>query len=44
MSKRTTQQVTDQQALAKRLLDMGLKKADVAGMLEMIAATFNLFT
>jgi len=32
--KRTTQQVTDQQALAKRLLDMGLKKADVAATLQ----------
>ena len=39
MSKRTTQQVTDQQALAKRLLDMGLKKADVAAMLQRKYAT-----
>jgi len=34
VSKRTSQQTTEQQALAKRLLDMGLKKADVAATLQ----------
>tara|TARA_B100001094_G_C18144673_1_gene779967 strand:- start:923 stop:1279 length:357 start_codon:yes stop_codon:yes gene_type:complete len=34
VNKRTSQQTTDQQALAKRLLDMGLKKADVAATLQ----------
>ena len=32
--KRTTQEITIHQALAQRLLDMGLKKADVAATLQ----------
>ena len=32
--KRTTQEITLHQALAQRLLDMGLKKADVAATLQ----------